>query len=238
MKNLILIVFVFLVLNHLLAQHEVGVSLGTSHLLGDFGGGPGNGTIFIKDVDIKSTRPSVGLFYRYNFAKFLGVRAQFLYGQLYSNDLFSEESSRFSRGLASQANVFDGSLQLEFNFIPLRFCSGRARFSPYVAAGIGFASANAAISTINPEGIAAEEMLYIQSGNALAINIPITAGVKYKLKNNIVFALEGSYRMAFTDKLDAYVRQEKDHFFFVSANVSYVFCKGNKYNKNKCATYI
>lgn len=235
MKKLILAIFVVLASHQLFAQHEVGVSLGTSHLLGDFGGGPGVGTIFLKDVDMQSTRPSVGLFYRYNFVKFLGVRAQFLYGQLHSNDLFSEENSRFKRGFASKSSILDGSVQLEFNMNPLKFCSGKARFSPYVAAGIGLTHANAVVSSVNPESIPAGESQYLQPGSVFAFNIPMTLGVKYKMKNNIVLALEGSYRMAFTDKLDAYVRQENDHFFFLSANVSYVFCKGKK--TQKCATY-
>ena len=236
MKNLALILVLICASQKIFAQHEVGISLGTSHLLGDFGGGPGTGSLFIKDIDLKSTRPSVGLFYRYNFAKFLSARAQFIYGQLHSNDLFSEESFRKSRALISKSNVFDGSLQLEFNFIPLKFCSSKARFSPYVAVGIGLAGVNAAVSSSNIEGIPNTENQYIQSGSALAVNIPMTAGVKYKMKQNVVFGLETSYRMAFTDKLDNYVRQENDHFFFVSATVSYVFCTGKKQN-SKCATY-
>lgn len=236
MKNLLVLIVFVCASSQIFAQHEVGISLGTSHLLGDFGGGPGVGTIFLKDIDLKSTRPSVGIFYRYNFAKFFSARGQFMFGQLNSNDLYSQESFRFSRGLSSKSNAFDGSLQLEFNFIPLQFCSGKARFSPYIAAGIGLTSLNPIVSSSNAEGIPNTETQYINAGNVLALNIPMTAGAKYKLKNNIVLALEGSYRLAFTDKLDNYVRQQNDHFLFVSATVSYVFCKGKKQN-SRCATY-
>lgn len=237
MKKLILIVLIVGASKQMFAQHELGISLGTAHLLGDFGGGPGDGTIFLKDLDIQTTRPAVGIFYRYNFAKFLSARAQFKYGQLYSNDLFSEESSRFARGLASSSHLFDGSLQLEFNIIPLNLCSGNERFSPYIATGIGFTSVNSTVSTTNAEGIPSTESQYIQPGQVFAVNIPITAGVKYVMKRNLIFALEASCRVAFTDKLDAYVRQENDHFFFVSATVSYVFCKGSKDSQGKCPTF-
>lgn len=236
MKNIIVIIVFVCFFNPIFAQHEVGISIGTAHLLGDFGGGPGNGTIFIKDIDIKSTRPAVGVFYRYNFAKFWSARAQFKFGQLYSNDLFSEESFRKRRALVSKTNAFDGSAQLEFNFIALKFCKGKAIFSPYIATGIGFASVKPLVNSSSAEGIPSTETQYIPAGKVLAFNIPVTAGVKYKMKQNIVLGLETSYRIAFSDKLDNYVRQENDHFFFVSATVSYVFCSRKKQNA-KCATY-
>lgn len=206
MKNLILLAIILCATSQSIAQHEVGISLGTSHLLGDFGGEPGTGTIFIKDIDIQSTRPSVGLFYRYNFSKFFNARAQFMYGQLHSNDLYSGEEFRLKRGLASKSHLFDGSLQLEFNFNTLKYCSGKSSFSPYIASGIGLAIANAVVTSSNAEGISSTETQYIKKGQALVVNIPITAGVKYKMKQNIFFALETIYRKAFTDKIDAYIR--------------------------------
>lgn len=222
------------------AQHEIGASIGTTHFLGDFGGGPGIGTIFLKDIDLKSTRHGVGVFYRYNFAKVLAVRAELLHGILYGNDAYSEEASRLARQLHSAASVFDLSVQMEVNFVPLQFCSGKARFSPYVAAGVGVAYAKPQIASNTSEGIPASEMQYIQNDKPIVFNIPISAGVKYKLKNNIVLGLEASYRLAFSDQLDAYVRQEKDQYFFVQAKVSYVFCKGGKGKMSKdmsCPTF-
>lgn len=242
MKKLSLILLLVLVGLTINAQHEIGFGYGSSHLLGDFGGGPGQGSIFIKDIDLQSTRPSVGLFYRYNFAKFLAVRGQFLYGGLSSNDAFSQNEGRANRGLRSQSSLFDLSAQFEFNFIPLQFCSGTFRMTPYVAGGVGVSRFNPTVTANNTEGIPATELQYIAAGgNGIALNIPVSVGVKMKTKKNVVIGLETSYRMAFTDELDNYVRQNNDHFFFINANVSYVFCKGGgrgKMSKEmRCPTY-
>ena len=130
MKKLITITAFLLGMICLQAQHEIGIGLGSSHLLGDFGGGLGEGTLFIKDLDLKSTKPSSSLFYRYSFAKVLAVRGQLTYAGLASNDLYSGDESRFNRGLNSTAGILDLSAQLEIHFIPSRLCSGKIKVLP------------------------------------------------------------------------------------------------------------
>lgn len=242
MKGLILAVLVLCLGFGVQAQQEIGISLGSSHLLGDFGGGPGNGTIFLKDLDFQSTQPSLGVFYRYNFAKVLALRAQFLYGGLSSNDLYSANDSRFVRGLSSKSSLMDLSTQFELNFIPLQLCSPTFKVTPYIAGGIGVTKVNPTVRSSNNEGIAPSELQYIdESGNGIAMNIPMSFGIKMKTKKQVIVGIETSYRMSFTDKLDGYVRQQNDQFFFINANVSYVFCKGNgggKMSKQmRCPTY-
>lgn len=224
------------------AQHEVGFSLGSSHLLGDFGGGPGQGMLFLKDLDFQSTKPSAGIFYRYNFAKVLALRAQFLLGGLSSNDLYSADEFRYARGLRSKSALMDLSAQFELNFIPLQLCSPNFRITPYIAGGIGVSRVNPTVSSSDNEGIANSELQYIDdNGNLLAMNIPMSFGLKMKTKKQVIIGIETSYRMSFTDKLDGYVRQQNDQFFFINANVSYVFCKGSgrgKMGKDmRCPTY-
>jgi hypothetical protein len=241
MKRLIIVSFVLCLGLGVRAQHEVGFSLGTSHLLGDFGGGLGQGTIFLKDLDFQSTQPSLGVFYRYNFAKVLALRAQFLYGGLNSNDLYSANEFRYARGLSSKSSLMDLSAQFELNFIPLQLCSPTFKITPYIAGGIGVSKVNPTITASNNEGIDPSEMQYItQSGKGLAMNIPMSFGVKMKTKNRVIIGVETSFRMSFTDDLDGYVRQQNDQFFFINANLSYVFCKGNggKVSKEmRCPTY-
>lgn len=242
MKKLIIILAVLLATISLQAQHEVGIGLGTSHLLGDFGGGPGRGTIFLKDLDLQSTKPSVSLFYRYHFLKVLALRGQFLYAGLASNDVYSAEQGRFDRGLNSQTALMDLSGQLEIHFIPLKVCCGKTRVSPYVAVGVGLLRANPAIGGQEVEGFSAAELQYIdESGPFTALNIPLAAGLKIKTPKRVIIGLEASYRMAYTDRLDNYVRQNNDHFLLIQAQVSYVFCKGGgagKMSKEmRCPTY-
>ncbi|MGB1248967.1 MAG: DUF6089 family protein [Chitinophagales bacterium] len=212
------------------AQHEIGVSIGTSHLLGDFGGGAGTGTIFIKDIDLAATRPAFGVFYRYNFAKFLGIRAQLLYGRLYGNDKYSENQSRNIRQLQSTSPVFDINAQFEFNFIPLRLCDYGMRFSPYIAGGVGIAKTSPKLSS-NNGGIPDTELQYIKAESKnTAIVFPISIGLKLKTKKKILLGLEVSHRIVLEDDLDNYIRQENDQYFFTTFNVSYIFCKKGRVN--------
>ena len=241
MKRLLIIGIVFCLGFGVKAQHELGFSLGSSHLLGDFGGGPGKGTIFLKDLDFQSTQVSAGVFYRYNFLKVLAIRGQFLYGGLNSNDAYSANEARFSRGLTSRSPLLDLSTQLELHFIPLQLCSPNFKVSPYIAGGIGVSRFNPTVGSSDDEGIANSELQYIDESGGMALNIPMSFGIKMKTKKQLIIGLETSYRMSFTDKLDAYVRQENDQFFFINANLSYVFCKGGGSGKMsremRCPTY-
>ena len=141
----------------------------------------------------------------------------------------------------SKSSLLDLSAQFEFNFIPLQLCSNTFRITPYIAGGVGVSKVNPIVGSSDLEGLPASELQYIdQSGNGIALNIPMAFGLKMKTKKQIIVGLEASYRMAFTDKLDAYVRQQNDQFFFINANVSYVFCKGGggKMSKDmRCPTY-
>lgn len=224
------------------AQHEVGIGLGSAHLLGDFGGGLGRGSIFIKDLDLQSTKPSASLFYRYNFFKVLAIRGQFTYAGLSSNDIYSADQSRFDRGLNSKASLMDLSAQIEVHFIPLKPCRGSLRASPYIATGLGFLRATPSIAGQEGEGFSPNELQYINdSGLETALNIPFAAGLKIKTAKKIIISLEASYRMAFTDRLDNYMRQQSDHFIFIQTQVSFMFCRaGGLGRRNKefgCPSY-
>jgi len=240
MKFYILIFLTVFVLNtDIKAQHEIGASIGASNLLGDFGGGVGNGSMFVKDIDIKSFRPAFGVFYRYNFFKVLALRGQFLYGRLYGNDEYSENEFRYARGLITKSPVLDLTAQVEVNFIPIQYCRNKIGFTPYIAAGIGFAKVNPNMSTVNGEAIpvALEDYTFIgDNSDKTAITVPLAVGVKFVTKKNVVLALETSHRVVVKDNLDNYFRQENDQYFFVNAMVSYVFCKGKgfKDRASKC----
>lgn len=245
MKKLIIVLIALVALFEVQAQHELGVGLGTSHLLGDFGGGPGEGTLFLKDIDFQSTRPSASIFYRYNFLKVFAIRGQFAYFNFASNDIYSAEESRFDRGLNSNANVVNGSVHLEFHFIPLKPCNGKIRVSPFLAGGVGFLHSNASVGGTGADGFNVNELQYIEGNESgFALNVPMSFGVKIKTPRNIVIGVEGSYWMAYTDKLDSYVRQNNDHFLSLQAQVSYIFCKGGAGGSGKmsremrCPTYF
>jgi len=245
MKKLFILALILVGFSAANAQQELGVGFGSSHLLGDFGGGPGRGTIFLKDLDFPSTKYAGSVFYRYNFRGFFAVRGQFSYLTFSSNDIYSAESSRFNRGLNASANLLSGSMHFEFNFVPIRACSGKTAFTPFVSGGVGLLKSKGKVNNLNEDGFDVSELQYIEGNQeALALNIPLSFGLKLKTKRNLLIGLEGTYWMANTDKIDSYVRQQNDHYLTVQAQVSYQFCKGNYLPTKKlkrqyyCPTYF
>ena len=218
-------------------SHEIGINLGAGNLLGDFGGGPDQGTIFIKDIDWNQSQPTAGIYYRLNTNTRWSFKAGALYGNLTSTDDESQNQVRYDRGLSSKASMLDFALQVEFHFLQLEPCSRRSSISPYIGAGVGGMYYKPTIShrsgnAIGPttlEGYGEVHSYVVDSAKQLYYNIPVTVGFKYNLKRNWVFGLDVSYRLTTIDDLDLYVNQENDHYFYGLLSIGYAFCgKGDK----------
>lgn len=154
---------------------EIGLQAGTSQFLGDLGGQNGIGKGFITDTDIKSVRPTFGIFGRYNVGGHFAVRVDINYLELAGDDKLAgnvegafsatvkpitgvnpngsphvEDSwYRFYRNLNFKTHVFDMNIAAEI--IPYNFELGGGYknysvLSPYVFLGIGFFA-------FNPEAI-------------------------------------------------------------------------------------
>lgn len=84
-------------------------------------------------------------------------------------------------------NVVDLGAQFEFNFLGYGTGAGykgNKRITPYAVAGVGF--------TLAPGG----------AGTKFGLNLPIGAGVKYKLKPRVNVGAEWTYRFTTIDALD------------------------------------
>ena len=110
----------------------------------------------------------------------ISLRGQLTYGGLGGSDTYLGSFS---------SNFLDAALLGEYNFIDIYHSHD---FTPYVTAGIAdarFFHREAPASTgITP--------------NKYAFNVPVGAGVKYIISDNITVRLEGLLRFPFTDNLD------------------------------------
>lgn len=230
---------------------EIGIQVGTAHYLGDLGGvgkpgysndspvfqrGLGQG--FVIDTDFKSTRPTIGLFARWNFSGNFSARLDLSYLQLSGSDKYAGKDNfsatqrpigsvpnaawfRYYRNLSFRTHMFDANLA--FEAIPYNFQLGSGRgssvLSPYIFVGIG-------LFTFNPEGFYNGRWVALQplstegqglvSGRAtydlVQMNIPMGVGLKWIYDDTWSLGLEANYRIIFTDYLDdvstSYVEDE------------------------------
>lgn len=170
---------------------EVGAGVGMTGYLGDF-----NGNL------TKKLQPMVSLSGRYVFNPWMALRLNLGYGKMKgsSSDVdtyypdYAEEAYKFDNTL------YDMAVTYEYNFMPYGTgwdYRGAKRFTPFVFGGIGLAYAD------TPEK------------GRLAFNIPIGAGVKYKLGERVNLGLEWSMHFTQSDWLDGV----KDPYYIKSSGL-------------------
>ncbi len=105
---------------------EVGPWGGASFYLGDL------------NTNWRLNRANIagGFAARYNFNNRIAARVSFNYGQLEAYDSDSQNPFERIRNLSFQSDIFEGTGQIEFNFLPYIHGSYDYSFTPYVFAGI------------------------------------------------------------------------------------------------------
>ena len=168
---------VFLYIHAQEYKYEIGGMAGGSFYMGD-----ANKTTLFKNLN-----PGAGVVFRYNANFRVAFKADLAWAMVsgstegLDNVFPNNAQASFSRSL------FGLGGQFEYNFFPYsdQFAYLHTkRFTPYMLFGVGV--------TVAPG-----------SGNTfVSPNIPIGAGVKYKLKNRINIGCEFTFRKLFGDGLD------------------------------------
>ena len=176
---------------------ELGPWAGVSYYLGDL------------NTDFKFNRPNLagGLAARYNFNHRIALRASLNYGKIEAYDSDSDNPFEVNRNLSFQSNIYDGTAQLEFNFLPYIHGSSEHYFTPYGFAGVSVFNYNPTTETdqgdvvelrdLGTEGqIDGEE--YLSLSSALTYGI----GLKWDLTYELSMDLNIGVRNTRTDYLD------------------------------------
>ncbi len=162
-------------------------------------GGSVGGCFYLGDANSKPYADMGGMFSllaRYVFNPRMVIKGNLAMGHIngtgegffFPQDAYSGtvEGGRKS-SVSFSRNVFDLGAQFEFNF--WGYGTGRGyketkRFTPYLLMGMGLTFAPRPLETV------------------IGFNIPVGAGVKYKLKPRLNVGLEWSIRFTMTDNLD------------------------------------
>jgi len=211
MKTRVVIAFVCLLglaQNRIQAQDaivqegEFGIGLGAGHYFGDL------------NTRAALNRPKVAasVFFRKNFSNYIAARVGVSYARLGYSDIYNEDNEyMYRRNLSFNSNVWELSLQGDFNFF--RFMPGEPQYSftPYITLGIGvfsydpFAYLNGEKIFLRPLGTEGQgSNLYPERKqySSMAVSIPFGVGLKYAVNERINVGFEILYRFSNTDYLD------------------------------------
>jgi hypothetical protein len=201
-------VIAFATTNHSFAQNaivqegEFGIGLGAGHYFGDLN----------TRARLNRSKPAATIFFRKNFGNYIAARIGATYAQLGYSDVYNTHNEyMYRRNLSFNTNVWELSLQGDFNFF--RFMPGEPQynFTPYVTLGAGIFSYDP-YAYLNGEKIFLRSLGTEGQGSSLyptrkqystmGISFPIGAGIKYAVNDRINIAFEILHRVTSTDYLD------------------------------------
>lgn len=187
------------------AQHlEFGLMGGTSHYLGDL-------VPKANRFSTGKTHFMGGAFLKYNINNFVAIRAGGNYGKLSADDADSNIESRKLRNLSFESKLIEGNLIAEFNILGYQPYNLARPFSPYIFAGVAFfnfkpqAELNGSLVDLQPlgtEGQGLAEFPERKFYQLTQFSIPVGAGIKYALNDQINLGFEIGIRKTFTDYID------------------------------------
>jgi hypothetical protein len=179
---------------------EFGITVGAAHYFGDLN------TRF----GLNRPKPSVGIFFRKQFGNYVAARLNAHYAQVGYSDIYSKNEYNLTRNLSFNSNIWELSLQGDFNFFKFIPGSKEYIFTPYVTLGIGafsydpYAYLNDEKIFLRPLGTEGQNVGFEgrKAYSPTGICIPIGVGFKYNLSEKLNFSFEISHRLTNTDYLD------------------------------------
>ena len=186
----------------LIAQkHEAGFLIGGSNYFGDIN----------TNYGFRYSRPAGTIFYRYNLSKYVSFRASGSYGRVGGSDEFVDKPYQQVRNLSFNSNIFESTIQSEFNFFKYEVENVHHFYSPYLATGITLFhfkpmatldGQDFELQNLGTEGQAAPDISGKDKYPLWNIAIPVSMGLKWWVANRLSFNAEVGYRLTFTDYID------------------------------------
>ncbi len=191
---------------------EFGAAGGASQYFGDLNDNYG----------FHHIQANFGVFGRYHLNHYLALRLSANYTQLGYDDSYNKNAYQNMRNLSFRTNIFEATLQAEFNFFRFETGNMECQWTPYITGGIG-------AFYYNPYTLYQGDKYYLRPlgtegqnfggqysdrvyGNT-ALCFPIGVGVKWWLLPGVNMGLEITDRLTNTDYIDdvstTYVGAEK-----------------------------
>jgi len=187
--------------NAIVQEGEFGIGVGAAHYFGDL------------NTRAKLNRPKLaaGIFFRKNFGNYIALRIAGNFAQLGYSDVYNTHNDYMRRrNLSFNTNIWELSLQGDFNFY--RFMPGDPdfRWTPYVTFGVSAFNYDpyAYLSDVkyNLRQMGTEGQNDPNTGlkpyGTMSIAIPFGLGIKYSINERFNIGFEILHRFTNTDYLD------------------------------------
>lgn len=180
---------------------EVALTVGGASYFGDL-----NTT-----ANISHSKPALGAFFRKQFGDYVAVRLGGQYAYVGYSDAYSKNAYQHTRNLSFNSNIWEMTLQGDFNFFRFNPVDPRYRFTPYLTFGFGgfhynpYTYLNGVKYFLRPlhtEGQDSPLYPNRKEYSTMAACFPVGMGFKWALNENINLGIEVVYRFTTTDYLD------------------------------------
>lgn len=183
-------------------EGEVGLSIGAAHYFGDIN----------TKAQLNRPKMAMGIFFRKQFGNYIALRVAGHYAQLGYSDIYNKSNDyQRKRNLSFNTNIWELSLQGDFNFFKFVPGDEMYRFTPYVTFGVGAFSYDPYaylygqkifLRPLGTEGQGSSLYPDRKPYGTMAICLPFGVGVKYSVNERINLGFEVVYRFTNTDYLD------------------------------------
>ncbi len=168
-----------------------------------------SGDLTEKRVELRYSRPMVGIMLKKDINRYLTVRGAFSYGVITAADSTNKDSALIARNLSFRSRIWEGQIGAEFNILDIDVKG----FTPYVFASVALfnfypTAKDTAGNTIPLRRLSTEGQglpQYPEKGNQYnltQISIPFGIGFKYIFTDRLTLGFEIGLRKTFTDYLD------------------------------------
>ena len=182
-------------------EGEFGIGAGAAHYFGDLN----------TRAKVNRIKPAATIFFRKNFGNYIAARVGASFAMLgYSDQYNTHNEYMYTRNLSFNTNVWELTLQGDFNFFRFMPCEPEFSFTPYITLGVGvfsydpYAYINDKKEFLRPLGTEGQTIGYNgrKPYGTVALCVPFGAGIKYNLTEKINISFEIAHRYTFTDYLD------------------------------------
>ena len=183
-------------------EGEFGISAGAAHYFGELN----------TSARVNRPKPALGIFFRKQFTNYIGLRVAAHYAQLGYSDVYNTKNEyQRRRNLSFNTNIWELSLQGDFNFFNFVPSDPYMGFTPYVTLGVGIFSYDpytyyqkqkVFLRPLGTEGQGYAAYPDRKPYGTMAFCIPFGVGVKYSISNGVNVGFEVVHRFSSTDYLD------------------------------------
>ncbi|MEO6070644.1 MAG: DUF6089 family protein [Chitinophagaceae bacterium] len=199
-------------------KYEIGIGVGPMYFLGDLGGHNGEGTTFLKDLNMPMMKLSKGAYVNLFPAEWIGFRLAINHGVVEGDDAVikdkgGDERFRKDRNLSFRSSVLEAYAATEIYptvFIE-QYDELAGKLRPYGVVGVGafkfnpktkYGNKMVPVKELRLEGQGMSEYPDRKEYSLISYEIPMGFGAKYYIKENMYVGMEVLHRKTFTDYMD------------------------------------